>query len=190
MFALGSLALSTLLAAACAILAENPVPAEPKTADTAFAVIYAPGVTAITYDITTVPPAGRVQLSISSPGEPLKVTLAVTGLAPDRVFGAHLHTKSCAPTGAGAGPHYQHRPDPAANTEHPSVDPAYTNAENEVWLDFRTDDSGRAGAASAHEWSYDAGRAPLSLIIHAEATKTGPGQAGQAGARLACVNLP
>ena len=35
------------------------------------------------------------------------------------------------------------------------------------------------------------GRAPASVIIHeAEATATAPGQAGSAGARLACITVP
>ena len=75
------------------------------------------------------------------------VTLAVTGLQPGRRYGAHAHTKPCGSDGKDAGPHFQFKPDPVS----PSVDPAYANNVNEIWLDFTTNATG-AGHASTVPW--------------------------------------
>ncbi|WP_179118127.1 hypothetical protein [Saccharothrix sp. ALI-22-I] len=40
------------------------------------------------------------------------VMLKVTGLQPNRKYGAHAHTKECGPKPADSGPHFQHLPDP------------------------------------------------------------------------------
>jgi Cu-Zn family superoxide dismutase len=59
---------------------------------------------------------------------------------------------------------------------------------NEVWLDFTTDAKGNATKAATVDWAF--GAAPASsVVIHAEPTKTAPGQAGMAGARAACVSI-
>jgi Cu-Zn family superoxide dismutase len=88
-----------------------------------------------------------------------------------------------------AGPHYQHIPDPEANADHPSVNPAYANPGNEIWLDFTAGVSGTAIATAAESWTFDAMHPPRSLVIHAEATHSAMGAAGTAGARAACLTL-
>jgi Cu-Zn family superoxide dismutase len=59
---------------------------------------------------------------------------------------------------------------------------------NEIWLDFTTDAKGDATRASTVDWTFGASPAS-SVVIHAEPTKTAPGQAGMAGARAACVSV-
>jgi Cu-Zn family superoxide dismutase len=59
-----------------------------------------------------------------------------------------------------------------------------------VWLDFTADATGAGSAVSAHGWDFDPAEPPRSLILHAEHTKTGPGEAGKAGGRAACLTLP
>jgi Cu-Zn family superoxide dismutase len=110
--------------------------------------------------------------------------LVVTGLLPNREYGAHAHAKPCGDTGDAAGPHYQHLEDPVK----PSVDPTYANPSNEIWLDFATDASGRGLAASKVDWTFGERRAQ-SVVIHETHTHTHPGQAGTAGPRLACLNV-
>jgi Cu-Zn family superoxide dismutase len=149
---------------------------------------YKPGVTAITYDPALVPPGATAAVAITETGSSSRVQLVVTGLRPNRGYGAHLHTKPCGPTGDDAGPHFQHRHDPSASPSHPSVNPSYANAQNEVWLDVKTDAGGKASAVATHPFPLDP--SPRSLIIHAKPTSTGPGEAGTAGARLACLTLP
>ena len=138
-----------------------------------------------TYDTSLVPAGARasvVSVSVAA-RERTRTRLSVRGLLPDRAYGAHLHTSPCGALPTAAGPHYQQVPDPVK----PSVDPAYANPENEVWLDVHTDARGRAVACSRNPWSYRA--APGSLVLHATHTHTEPGKAGTAGARLACIDL-
>jgi Cu-Zn family superoxide dismutase len=116
------------------------------------------------------------------------VTLVVTGLQKTRAYGAHLHTRPCGAAPADSGPHMQHSHDPAASISPPSVDPSYANPGNEVWLDFTTDAAGAARTSVTVDWTFDP--KPRSLVIHAQSTKTGPGVAGTAGARAACLSLP
>lgn len=143
------------------------------------------GATAVTYDEEAVPEGSTIEVSVVPSESSTDVTLAVTGLVPDREYGAHVHTGACGADPADAGPHYQNDVDP----EQPSTDPAYANPENEVWLDFRTDDDGNATSDTSVPWAPRPGEAN-SVVIHAESTQTGPGHAGMAGDRLACVNVP
>ncbi len=115
------------------------------------------------------------------------VTFDATGLAPNRDFGGHVHTQPCGPQPADAGPHYQHDIDPAAAPETTSTDPAYANPQNEIWLDITTDDSGAAQASTTVNWHFRDDEAN-SVVMHAQHTMTGPGQAGMAGDPLACVD--
>jgi superoxide dismutase, Cu-Zn family len=112
-------------------------------------------------------------------GGKLKITLAMTGLPPNREFGAHLHKKAC--TDEKAGGHYQNNmwPDGSSPT-----DPMYANNDNEVWLDFTTDATGKGGNTRMVEWLPRPGQAKAIIIHH---MKTGTG--GAAGARLACMPL-
>ena len=144
---------------------------------------------AVTYDPKVVPPGATAQLTISRTATGTTVRLTAGGLVPRRAYGAHLHTKPCTATPADAGPHYQHSPDPKAAASPPSVDPAYANPRNEVWLDFTADARGAASATATQDWAFDEAAPPRSLIVHAEHTRTAAGKAGTAGPRVACLTL-
>lgn len=131
--------------------------------------------------------------AVATPSGKTIVTLQVEGLTPNRAFGSHAHTKVCGATGAAAGPHYQDAVDPVQ----PSVNAAYANPDNEIWLDFTTDDEGRGHAQAVVDWHFvrDAAHpdGANSVIIHRDETSHGePGHpaAGVAGPRLACLTVP
>ncbi|MFD7710645.1 superoxide dismutase family protein [Streptomyces sp. NPDC059785] len=141
---------------------------------------------AITYDPDSVPDGSRVMVMEHPDKDGTTViALVLKGLESDRTYGAHVHTEPCGPAPEDAGPHYQNVKDPVQ----PSVDPAYANSANEVWLDFTTNANGNGGAVSVSDWHFRSGGAH-SVVIHEHATETAPGHAGMAGARLACVNVP
>ncbi|MFG1926689.1 superoxide dismutase family protein [Cryptosporangium sp. NPDC048952] len=142
---------------------------------------------AVTYDPAVVPPGATASVGITEADGTTIVTLETQGLVPDRVYGAHLHTKPCGETGKAAGPHYQHEHDPAAKASPPSVDPSYANPQNEVWLDLTTDSQGAGTSKSTQQWTFTA--KPQSLILHAKKTETAPGKAGTAGDRVACLTI-
>ncbi|WP_127501496.1 superoxide dismutase family protein [Actinoplanes solisilvae] len=148
------------------------------------------GSTAISYDPKVVPPGAKATVSIAKHPAGIEVRLETAGLIPRRTYGAHLHTKPCAALPADAGPHYQHRKDPAAAASPPSVDPSYANPRNEIWLDFTVDGYGTATTSAVLNWTFPPGASARSLILHAERTKTAPGVAGSAGDRVACLTLP
>lgn len=130
-------------------------------------------------------PVGAHAAVVSLPTTGTTVLLGVRGLLPERRYGAHVHTRACGPAPTDAGPHFQHVVDPVQ----PSVDPAYANPENEIWLDFTTDRRGNAFAVAAVDWRF-AERRGGSVVVHETHTHTTPGQAGTAGARLACITVP
>ncbi|MDW8809452.1 superoxide dismutase family protein [Streptomyces scabiei] len=141
---------------------------------------------AVTYSTALVPVAGRVQVKeeLRRDGG-TRIELRLRDLAADRTYGAHVHTKPCGKLPADAGPHYQNELDP----KQPSVDPAYANPENEVWLDVRTNGDGSARSIAVVDWRFRESGA-RSVVLHEAATSTHEGHAGTAGARLACVNVP
>jgi superoxide dismutase, Cu-Zn family len=139
---------------------------------------------AVNYDKNLVPDGAKALVAEHVFDGATTVTLNVRGLVPNRAYGAHAHTMACGPTGDAAGPHFQHSPDPVK----PSVDPAYANPNNEIWLDFKTDAQGNATAATTVPWVFQNTKAG-SVVIHAEPTQTSPGKAGMAGARAACVTV-
>lgn len=144
---------------------------------------YEEGADAVTYD-SRVPEGAKTAIgSIPMPDGSTKIVAKIKGLEPNSEYGAHVHTDPCGPSGDDAGPHFQQVPDPVQ----PSVDPAYANPENEVWLDFTTDDAGNAVATTQGNWDFE-GRMANSFVIHEEHTHTHPGEAGEAGDRLACLN--
>ncbi|MGI8308872.1 superoxide dismutase family protein [Saccharopolyspora hattusasensis] len=145
---------------------------------------YKEGATAITYDPAQVPPGSRIDLSSERVNGHTKITVKTEGLQPNRDYGAHVHTKPCGPKGDDAGPHFQEKADPVK----PSVDPAYANPQNEVWLDFHTDAQGNGTAKAEGNWSFDSRQDAKSFVIHSMHTHTEPGKAGTAGDRLACTN--
>jgi len=114
-----------------------------------------------------------------------QVTLHVWGLRPNTQYGAHAHVNACGLLGSAAGPHFQNVPDPVL----PSVNPAYANPRNEIWLDLVTDESGNGVAQTQVRWQFTPGRRAHSVIIHAENTRTGPTDSGVAGTRLACLTV-
>ena len=184
----GIAVLAIFLAAGCAADGPTLTDPTPYTVSGTFAP-YTSGAKAVSYDAALVPAGATATVGITQAAPGTRIRLAVTGLRPDRAYGAHLHQHPCGATGSAAGPHYQHQPDPAASASPPSVNPAYANPENEVWLDFTTDASGAATSTAKQPWTFGASR-PGSLVIHAEHTKTAPGHAGDAGARVACLSLP
>ena len=148
------------------------------------------GAPAVTYDPAAVPAGATAEVLLIPAADGVTVRLSVTGMTPARPYGAHLHTAPCTAVPAQAGPHYQHRPDPKAAASPPSVDPAYANPRNEVWLDFTADQLGQATATATQPWTFDAAAPPRSLVVHAQRTNTAPGKAGTAGPRVACLTLP
>jgi len=144
---------------------------------------------AVAYDPKVVPPGATAQLTISRTATGTTVRLTAGGLVPRRAYGAHLHTRPCTATPEDAGPHYQHSPDPKAAASPPSVDPAYANPRNEVWLDFTADARGGASVTARQDWIFDEVEPARSLIVHAEHTRTAAGKAGTAGPRVACLTL-
>ncbi|KAF0957373.1 superoxide dismutase family protein [Rhodococcus sp. T7] len=142
---------------------------------------------AFTYDEAAVPVGSAVTIDSEEQDGRTTVTLNATGLAPNRDFGVHVHTQRCGPQPPDSGPHYQNDADPAATPQSPSTDPAYANPQNEIWLDITTDQSGAAQASTTVNWEFRGGEAQ-SVVLHAQRTMTGPGQAGMAGERLACID--
>src|SRR2546423_8950285 len=108
--------------------------------------------TALTYDPKLLPVGARATVTAAAQDGKTTVQLTVSGLLPDRPYGAHAHARPCGPVGDAAGPHYQHQLDPKT----PSVDPAFANPQNEIWLDFTTDAEGKATATSTVDWTFDA----------------------------------
>lgn len=143
--------------------------------------------TAYTYDLAAVPAGATVNVESHDENGHTTVTFSARGLAPNRDFGVHVHTRPCGAAPSDSGPHYQNTVDPAATAEHPSTDPAYANPRNEVWLDVTTDANGSAESTSTVDWEFRDGQAK-SVVLHAHRTMTAPGQAGMAGDRLACVD--
>lgn len=148
-----------------------------------------PGTTekAFTYNVAGVPVGASVDVESHVDNGRTTVTLNARGLPPNRDFGIHVHTRPCGPQPADSGPHYQNTVDPAATAQAPSTDPAYANPGNEVWLDTTTDANGDAHATSTVDWVFREHEAN-SVVLHAHHTMTGPGQAGTAGDRLACID--
>jgi|SRR5690349_7752133 len=146
--------------------------------------------TAFTYNPALAPEGATIEVEADARGGSTEIHLDVEGLLPSRGYAAHAHVNPCGPTGDAAGPHFQNNPDPAAAPGKPSTDPAYANPQNEIWLDLRTDGNGDGESRVTVPFTFT-DRAPASVVIHeAEATATAPGQAGSAGARLACVTVP
>ncbi|HTJ36231.1 MAG TPA: superoxide dismutase family protein [Dactylosporangium sp.] len=146
------------------------------------------GTAAFLYDASAATASAAAELTMHSVGDRTKITLAVTGFNPKHTYGAHLHVNPCGKDPKAAGGHFQHHPEPTASSS-PSNDPMYANPQNEAWLDFTTDDHGNGKAAAEQAWALTPQHRPYSLVIHEEKTKTGPGVAGTAGGRVACLTI-
>lgn len=181
-----ALSVTTLVAragAATGAAAPSTDAARTVTAQDTFA---APPATPATYDNALVPVGATATVTASEAATGTSVTLAVTGLQPNRQYGAQAHTKPCGGDGGkDAGPHFQFTPDPVT----PSGDPAHANNVNEIWLDFTTDAAGSGRATSTVPWAFPADRRAASVIIHAMSTLTEPGKTGGAGNRAACLTV-
>jgi Cu-Zn family superoxide dismutase len=141
------------------------------------------------YNPALAPIGARLRANMDPSGETTIAELAVSGMLPNRGYAVHAHTSACGDKPSAAGPHYQNRVDPAATPQKPSTNPEYANPRNEVWLDVRTDATG-AGTARTTVPLVFADREPGSIVVHeAEQTATGPGHAGTAGDRIACITL-
>jgi Cu-Zn family superoxide dismutase len=114
------------------------------------------------------------------PGGKTRVTLMVTGLAPNTTYGSHIHKLACADMMAGG--HYQDKPAAAADAG--ANDPNFANAMNEIWLDFTTDAAGKGMSERTVDFKVRAGEAK-AVVVHAMAT----GDGGVAGPKLACLNI-
>lgn len=144
---------------------------------------YRPGAEGVTYNEKLAPSGATLSVLGASSPAGATVLLTTKGLVPQRQYGAHVHVKPCGAAPADSGPHFQDRKDPVQ----PSVDPAYANPRNEVWLDFTTDRAGNGIALARVPWGFGA-REASSVVVHETHTHTDPGHAGTAGARLACLN--
>lgn len=150
--------------------------------------------TAVTYRPDEVPvgAGARVEVVPISNGRTL-VTLHVSGLRPRETYGAHAHYRACGQVATEAGAHYQSVQDPAVGGSESaaSVDPAYANPDNEVWLDLTTNAAGNGHAWTVVDWHFRAAPA-RSVVLHVDPTSAG-GQglppAGNAGARAACLTV-
>ncbi len=140
---------------------------------------------AVTYDESLVPAGARGAVQSRSGEGTTTVMLAVRGLEPQRLYGAHVHTQPCGAQAEDAGPHFQFSADPVQ----PSVDPTFANPQNEVWLDFTTDETGAGSTESTVAWTFPADRRPRSVVVHALQTSSEPGEAGTAGDRAACISV-
>lgn len=183
----GLVAVFALSGCGAAAAAAVPVPDSNSTHGSSVSATFLtePDGRAITYDQTLVKAGSRGAVKTRSVAGSTTVKLAVRDLQRNRQYGAHAHTKPCGATGDAAGPHFQNIVDPVQ----PSVDPQYANPENEIWLDFSTDDKGSASIETTVPWEFSADRRAHSVIIHAMGTATEAGKAGTAGARAACINV-
>jgi Cu-Zn family superoxide dismutase len=180
-----ALSVTTLVACGGAATGAAAPPTDAARTVTAQGTFAAAPATPATYDSALVPVGATATVNASEAATSTTVTLAVAGLPPDRRYGAHAHTKPCGSDGKDAGPHFQFKPDPVT----PSVDPAYANNMNEIWLDFTTDAAGSGRASSTVPWAFPADRRAASVVIHALPTATEQGKAGGAGNRAACLTV-
>ncbi len=145
-----------------------------------------------TYDAALAPAGATARVHAVEAGEgdnqKTIVTLHVKGLVPNREYGAHAHNLPCGALGSAAGAHYQYVIDPATggDPKKASIDPAYANPENEIWLDFTTNASGSAHAKAVVDWQMPDERRAASVVIHVRHTD----HTGSAGARVACISVP
>ncbi|MGH3769786.1 MAG: superoxide dismutase [Pseudonocardiaceae bacterium] len=145
---------------------------------------------ATTYNPGLAPVGATITAALISSSEgSTTAEFTASGLLPDRGYAVHAHTTACGATGEAAGPHFQNRLDPAATPQEASSNPEFANPRNEIWLDMHTDAAG-AGTSRTTVPFVLTDRVPGSIVVHeATRTATGPGQAGKAGARIACLTL-
>ena len=178
---------------ACALALAVAVPAAAASSHNVSATVFGAdsGSRAVTYDPAVVPTGAQMSVNISQAADGTVVALEVDGLLPNRGYAAHAHVNPCGATGADAGPHFQHAVDPAAGPDHPSVDPAYANADNEVWLDLQTDANGDGRAeADSRSRSPATGRRDRSSSTRPRRPRPTPDMRAPRRDRAACITLP
>ncbi len=180
---------AVLLAGGLAACSSEAPPSSPAVKPVAETEVAAPAASGdqpkgITYDVARIPVGAKLSTGSSVENGQTTVELKVSGLLPDTKYGSHVHTKPCGAKPADSGPHYQNEKDPVS----PSVDPKFANPDNEIWLDLTTDAFGNALATATVNWVFH-DRRPRAVVLHETHTHTAPGQAGSAGARLACVTV-
>lgn len=142
-----------------------------------------------TYNPALAPVGAQVKAVLTPSGESTNVELTVSGFLPNRGYAAYADVNSCGGFPDVEGPHYQNRIDPAATAQAPSTKPEYANPSNEIWLDLRTDAAGSGTSRTTVPFVFT-DRGPGSIVVYeAMQAATGPGQAGKAGARIACLTL-
>lgn len=142
-----------------------------------------------TYNPALAPVGAHLQAALTPSGESTTAEFTVSGLLPDRGYAAYADVNACGGFPDAEVPHYQNRIDPAATARAPSTNPEYANPSNEIWLDLRTDATGSGTARTTVPFVFT-DRGPGSIVVYeAMQTGTGPGHAGKAGARIACLTL-
>jgi Cu-Zn family superoxide dismutase len=139
---------------------------------------------AYSYNAAFVPvgSSARVQAISTASGKTI-VTLHVWGLVPNREYGAHAHKLACGSDPAAASGHFQYLVGGAS-------DPAFANPDNEIWLDFTTDELGNGAAQTVLDWQFPVDRRAQSVVLHDHHTDHGtPGTAGTAGPRYGCLTV-
>jgi Cu-Zn family superoxide dismutase len=135
------------------------------------------------YNTTYVPAGARAQVqAVATADGRTIVVLHVYGLVPDRDYGAHAHKFACGPLATDAGGHFQYVPGGA-------TDPAFANAQNEIWLDLHTDSEGDGSSMTIVDWQFPADRRAHSVVLHDHHTDTEEGTAGTAGPRYGCLTV-
>jgi len=142
-----------------------------------------------TYNPALAPVGAHLRATLTPSGESTNVEFTASGLLPNRGYAVHADVNSCGGFPDAAGPHYQNRLDPAATGQAPSTNPEYANPTNEIWLDLRTDAAGSGASRTTVPFVFT-DRGPGSIAVYdAMQTATSPGEAGKAGARIACLTL-
>jgi Cu-Zn family superoxide dismutase len=113
-------------------------------------------------------------------GGKTKVVLQISGAPASASFASHVHKLGCADMMAGG--HYQNMP---ATSDAGPTDPAFGNAQNEIWLDFTTNAAGTATVEHTADFKVRAGEAK-AIVVHMN-PMTGAG--GVSGPKLACLNI-
>jgi Cu-Zn family superoxide dismutase len=131
------------------------------------------GVVAVTYAPDKVPTGAKVSVQQVSTKSQVSVSLTVSGLLPNRSYGAEMHAKTCSKNAAAAGAITQ-----AVNTS------SSHRAKN--ILDFTTDTDGNASPSTTLNGAHSADM--RSISIHESATTPANRQAASTHG-LACVTL-
>ena len=123
---------------------------------------------AVTYDRSSVRLGSRVQV-LEEPNNTggLVVQLSVWGLTPDRKYDAYVYTHPCGLIPASDGTRTQNGP----SKEH--------YAQNEVWLNFKTNVRGAAHSRVSQNWTFNADQANSVVLLSSNAARV-----------LACLTVP